>query len=121
MGWLKRYYRKTAWIDLTADLLNGWTAASFRVMRDGDMVLIESLSLDGSAATSDNCVQLPAGFYVARRSFVFSTGLSAAPVQNAFTNNTGHLALPRSMATTNGYAVARSLFPVPGAAFPRGY
>jgi hypothetical protein len=120
MPWSLRRQRATVWIDLTTQLLNGWVAASLRVKRDGDIVLVESQSLDGSAATSDNVVQLPIGFFIARRSFVFSTGLAAAPVQNGFTNNAGVLALPRTMAVTNGYAAGLSQFPVPGVPFPKG-
>lgn len=121
MVWtLKRQPRSTDWIDLTGELLNGWAAASFRIMRTGEFVIIEAAGLSGASATSDGVVTLPAGFFAARRSFPFVTGTFSQPVVHAYTNATGGLALPRSMPATYTYAPPRSIFPVPGITFPKG-
>lgn len=122
MGWmLKRQPRVTGWVDLTVDLMAGWSARSFRVMRTGDFVIIEAGELDGSSATSDGVVFLPPGFYAPIASFPFSTGIAATPVVHAFTNRSGGMSLPRSMPKTGGYAPARTVFPVVGIPWPRGY
>lgn len=64
-----RIQADTGWRDVTTSLINGWTASAFLIKRVQDTLLVDFLSLNGSAATSSILCNLPAGFQGLRTSY----------------------------------------------------
>ena len=55
-------YGDTGWRELSASLLNGWTASSLMVRRYGNLVTMKIFNLDSSAATNDTFFLPPSGW-----------------------------------------------------------
>ncbi|MDD2326252.1 MAG: hypothetical protein PHW63_09680 [Alphaproteobacteria bacterium] len=61
LGW-EVEWGDTYWRDITANVLNGWTATGVHLRRLGRIVQFRAYQLDGRNATSNIIFQLPAGF-----------------------------------------------------------
>lgn len=72
--------RDTGWRDLTASLINGWTATSVRVRRDGPLGVIRVQGLNGAAATSSYFANIPAGFFAGSQNIPILIGTTNAAV-----------------------------------------
>ncbi|MDR6868727.1 hypothetical protein J2Y69_003351 [Microbacterium resistens] len=54
----------TGWRDLTGSLINGWTAAVFKLRKSGSQVDVVVQDLSGVAATNDTIINLGSAFGV---------------------------------------------------------
>lgn len=103
----------SGWRNVVGLLLNGWTATRFLVRRVGPVIQFRVNGLNGTAATSEEIIRLPAGFYPpSAAALTFGGRLSRASFGANF-NNSGALTASTTLAAPNEYSESTAMVYAP--------